>query len=438
MNNIKKSERGQAMVLIALSAVVLIGFAGLAIDGGMVFADRRHAQNAADASAMAGAGMAALEMDNNQVYYENFTCGTSALNNINYEAVTTAIDLATSNDYTIDADISDHHGAATNCVEDGSSGGFIDRYIDIFVDITRTTSTSLIHVVYSGPVQNQVEAVARLRPRFPIAFGNAIAALNDAPCQGNQNGLVISGSSQNKILGGGMLTNGCLYGNGNNFTVDITGGGVVFGGTAEGTLSNIHPSPQPMSQQLPDWSYAVPAPDCTGLTDRGSSNNPGTISPGVYSSIALHNGLLTMEPGLYCITGSGTAFTANGGEIFADGVTIYLQNGGVSILGNVAPVNLRAPMYAPDPSPALGGVLFYLPEGNTNPVSITGNTDTYFRGLIYAPSSDVNITGAIGTSPVFHTQIIGFNVEIGGDAIIDILFDDAYNYQIPPMIDLQK
>src|SRR5215510_5724948 len=51
----KKSEKGQALVLIALAAVGLFGFAALSIDGGMVFSDKRHAQNAADTAALAAA-----------------------------------------------------------------------------------------------------------------------------------------------------------------------------------------------------------------------------------------------------------------------------------------------------------------------------------------------------------------------------------------------
>src|SRR3990172_6590357 len=51
----KKSEKGQALILIALAAVGLFAFTALAIDGGMVFSDRRHAQNAADTAALAAA-----------------------------------------------------------------------------------------------------------------------------------------------------------------------------------------------------------------------------------------------------------------------------------------------------------------------------------------------------------------------------------------------
>src|SRR5919109_1046405 len=49
------THRGQALILIALAAIGLFGIAGLAIDGSAKFSDRRHAQNAADAAALAAA-----------------------------------------------------------------------------------------------------------------------------------------------------------------------------------------------------------------------------------------------------------------------------------------------------------------------------------------------------------------------------------------------
>ena len=50
---IKASEKGQALVLIVLAAIGLFAFAALAIDGSIVFSDKRHAQNAADTAALA-------------------------------------------------------------------------------------------------------------------------------------------------------------------------------------------------------------------------------------------------------------------------------------------------------------------------------------------------------------------------------------------------
>jgi hypothetical protein len=48
-------DRGATIVLLALSLVALLAVAGLAVDGGALYADRRQVQNAADAAAMAGA-----------------------------------------------------------------------------------------------------------------------------------------------------------------------------------------------------------------------------------------------------------------------------------------------------------------------------------------------------------------------------------------------
>ena len=46
---------GQILVIFALSIVTLLGFAGLAIDGGSTFAQQRDQQTATDLAALAGA-----------------------------------------------------------------------------------------------------------------------------------------------------------------------------------------------------------------------------------------------------------------------------------------------------------------------------------------------------------------------------------------------
>jgi hypothetical protein len=47
-------EKGQSLVLIALAMFVLMGMLALTLDGGMAYAQRRNAQNAADAATLAG------------------------------------------------------------------------------------------------------------------------------------------------------------------------------------------------------------------------------------------------------------------------------------------------------------------------------------------------------------------------------------------------
>lgn len=50
----RNDERGQALLLVVFALIALLVAAGLAIDGGVVFLERRRMQNAADAGAWAG------------------------------------------------------------------------------------------------------------------------------------------------------------------------------------------------------------------------------------------------------------------------------------------------------------------------------------------------------------------------------------------------
>jgi hypothetical protein len=437
MENTQPSERGQVLVFLAIAIVALLGFAALAVDGGMLYSDRRHAQNAADTSSLAGASAAAHYMREYDVNYNAFICGTSGTYYTQEAAKNSAMARAQSNDYIIDTDVSDHHGVTTQCGID-DKGSHLLKYIDVITNITQVTKTNFAHLVYKGPLQSEVEAVARVYPPGPLAFGHAIIALNDNACSGNQNGVIFSGSSSTTVTGGGVWSNGCLVGNGSSFTVDVYDGEVGYAGSSTGTISNIHPTPQYIPSPIPGHTTEVAEPDCSGLPSRNAPNGGvATLEPGVYDRIKWVNGSLILNPGLYCVTGS-QGVDIQGGELQGDGVTIYLINGGMKVNGNVSPVDLRAPEESPDPSPALPGILIYLADGNTETVSLTGNSTSFYLGTIYAPDGDIYVSGSSGTHPTFNTQLIGENVEVSGGATIDINFNDDENYEKPPYLDLQK
>lgn len=431
------NESGQVMVVLAISFVAILGFVALAVDGGMTLTDRRHAQSAADAASLAGGSMAAHYMRSTSLNYNGFVCGSNGALNAQAAAETAAITQAGFNDYLIDADISDKHGVEATCAIT-DLGSYLDKHIDIDTRITRDTDTNFAHLVYAGPLRNEVEAVVRIYPPAPLAFGKAIIALNEDACSGNQNGVIFSGSSDTTVTGGGVWSNGCFTGNGSEFTVTVEYGEVGYAGSSTGNLTNIVPSPQHIPHKIPDYSTAVDEPFCADLKERSMPHGgPATIEPGIYDSMKWTGGTLTLEPGLYCVTGSqGVDIT--GGSIYGDGVTIFLQSGGVSINGNVMPVDLRAPVETPPPAPAIPGVLIYLAHGNDSTVSITGNSTSFYLGTIYAPDGDLYISGSSGTHPTFNTQLIGYNVEVSGGATIDINFNDDENFEQPPYMDLLK
>jgi len=67
----EEAERGQAIIIVVFVAVILLTFAGLAIDGGTVYLGRRRMQNAADAGSLAGTRLLALA-----------SCGDSSINDL--------------------------------------------------------------------------------------------------------------------------------------------------------------------------------------------------------------------------------------------------------------------------------------------------------------------------------------------------------------------
>jgi len=162
------SERGQTTVLLALAFITLLGFAALAIDGGMVYANRRHMQNASDAASLAGGSAVAMYLENHYVVYSDWSCSEdrvirAQINGTNGGEIT-AIRSAAVNDYSIDADISDMDGVDTDCIQGIDNGSWIERYIDVKTFITSDTPTAFAHFVYNGPLRNTVEAVTRVKP----------------------------------------------------------------------------------------------------------------------------------------------------------------------------------------------------------------------------------------------------------------------------------
>ncbi len=451
MNN-SQSESGQALVLIALALVVLLGFTALAVDGGMVYSDRRHAQNAADAASLAGGGIVAQNMENNHVTYGNFNCAASSLTSAMSAGRAAAVNRAASNDFTIDQNITDKHGVTTTCGQ-FDNGSWIERYVDVRVLISDTTPTSFAHFVYPGVLRNQVEAVTRVRPRAALALGHSVVGLNPTQdCNGNQNGVLFSGNNTVIVTGGGIFSNGCLSGNGNSLNVEVYGGDIVHVGELEtnhvGTFSP-HPDFGD-GLTLPDYSMGYPIPDCSQVPHYGSpstayrNNAGGNIPPGNYSQIKMNDAVTLEGGGLYCLYGD---FDAGNNDLSVhqsggkDGVTIYMYSGSFNTTGGGVVV-LSAPPPSPDPSPAIPGLLIYMRQGNTGLVKLRGNSDSVYVGTIYAPSGRIDVAGAASLPPGetagFNTQLIANNIEVGGNAYINVNFDENTSFQVPTNLELYK
>ena len=198
--NIKhlNSEKGQAIIYLVLGLVVFLGFVALAIDGGMVLADRRDAQNATDASALAGASAAAQRLGSAIVNpgTVNPNCTSLQLSPAKTDALNSAINRATSNQYTISTD-DPYNYVHVQC---GVSSG---PYMDVTVEISKTTPTSFLQVIVPNTtLTNKMTSVARLHTARAIGGGNTLIALGTV-----NDSIVVGGAANLRIIGGGVFGN---------------------------------------------------------------------------------------------------------------------------------------------------------------------------------------------------------------------------------------
>jgi hypothetical protein len=441
-----RSESGQVLVLVVLAVVVLLGFAALAVDGGMAYSDRRFAQTGADTASLGGGGEAAMILENSNVTDWNWNCSLSAISYASSQAKYVAAARADDNGFVLDAadqDLSDHYGVATTCGTD-TSRGWPENYLDVRVELTKDTQTSFAHFIYNGPLRNSVVAITRVRPRINAAFGHAIVALNNEDCYGNQNGVIVNGSLIVNVDGGGIFSNGCLNGSGQSSMVNVVNGVITY--VSEFLPRNTTWTTPPNSgPSMPSDALDVPPPDCSQVPYFGSPSNAfrnhagGPIPPGNYTQINM-NGDATLEGGgLYCMYGDfdtgnrDLSIIPNGAR---NGVTIYLVSGDFLTSGN-GNVWLTAPPASPDPFPAIPGLLIYLAHGNHGLVKIRGNSGSYYEGTIYAPDGDIDQAGT-SDALAFHSQLIGWNVVLSGDVRLDVYFNNDIEYQIPTRLDLYR
>jgi hypothetical protein len=438
MMNRRDFQSGQVLVLYILALVALFGFAALAIDGGMIYAERRRAQNAADTGALAAA-LAKIKEQN---------LHTAALTRIGSNGYTTTsgpCDPAGS-DCTLGTGI--HWTVRVS--NPPRSGDFSGDSAFIQVIITSEVGTSFAHFVFEGPLRTTVEAVTRVWPEQSIAPGHAMFSTDLHECKG----IWFSGTGDTVITGGNVFSNSdadsgsChsgVQGGSGAITVGPEPWGImVAGGFEMGGSGAVSPAPEEGVDQ--EGIRPIPVPDCSGLTDFGdvkvTAGANVTLQPGKYEeiSVASPGASLDFEPGMYCIYGS-KGFSATGGTITGDGIIIYLEQGpfdpGGSVLLNLSAELTSDTLVDPDYND-WEGLLLYLDPSNTSATSISGTSATSYTGTIYAPSSECTLNGTGDNIGFLSSQIICSSIKITGTAALTIDHNESEIYNLPPAIDLSR
>jgi len=373
----RESERGQALMLVAVTLLGMLMATGLAIDAGQLFVARRTAQEAADAGAYAGA----------VVIYQS---GTSA------QAAAAAASDMTRNGFTNGGD----GGLTTVTVNAPPASGphALDvRYVETIV--TTQVRTSLV------PAQSQLSSV-RVRGvagAEPLNNAYALMALD----RGNTpDALRVSSSGTVTISGAGILINST------SATAADNGGGTISvspapnGTQVAGGVAGAWPNPTTGVQQRPDPFAGYAKPSVTGLTVYGSlpGGNPMYLNPGVYTvpiqaaggtKIIFNSGIYITKAG---INGAGNADIDSG----AGGVFIFntVVNYPTDTGGGCQGVNLTGnadSTLAPMTTGTYKGLLFYQDPACTAEFKIAGNGTLEASGTIYLPTAPFTLNGSNAT-----------------------------------------
>ncbi|MGE5138470.1 MAG: Tad domain-containing protein [Rudaea sp.] len=399
-------ESGQALVLIVFAIVGLVGLTGLAVDGGLAYSDRRNAQNAADTAAL-GAALA-------------HTRGR--------DVVSTAMAAALRGGYNDD----NVTNTVTVTVDDLPSGDcpFMAIGKDITVQITSHVKTSFAPVVGVRTVTNTVRATSRacdpyIGPMFP---GDAIIALAHSGI-----GFDAAGTPDWSIVGGGIFSNSsgdpsarCKGAAGVTTPSLTTVGDPLM--RCSGTIGTTTPGATQLDYS--DYSDLLPRiPACDGAATR---IGPFWIAqPGADGSrVTFNGGDMRFGQGLFCVTNSPGPYH---GQITGTGVTFYLMPSNFTIDFNGGG-SLTATAPLPGTSEYAGVLMFSAPQLvngeliQTQSIDLRGNGTGDVTGSIIVPSADVTMFGNSNSSG-YHTQVIAYHVDTGGNANININYQADLAYQ---------
>jgi hypothetical protein len=471
--NRQKSEKGQIIIILALSLVAIMAITALAIDGSLIYNERRQDQNTADSLALSGAGAAAnyLKDISSGVLICGTTVGTNATTEIvNMILETVETDYREENNIPEDVEVMKDELAVymPKLANDTELAAAVQgytvtcnwyetlgiQYLDFHVKVSTEMPTNFARVISQNTLNTTVESTARVYPKQPFAYGNGLVSLSQN-CGNTVGGISFKGNAGTYITEGGVFSNSCIEALG-SMIVSVTGGSIQYWHESEckDCFNNENITPVPIKAYTRLSDDMISAPTCPAKTTGNTSSSKfysGTINPGWYTKgieMQHSGGTLTLNPGLYCIEGD---FANNSqSTLIADGVTLVFYSGNIIINQNdKGAVQMSACSNVDgcwtsgfEGFKAIQGLLIYINPSYQADVQINGGSTNSFTGTIFGPNANFQINGNTDTASTtgfdFNTQIVGNYIKIDGNANLVMNLNSTSFVQVPPSLSLIK
>jgi hypothetical protein len=410
----RNRRRGIIAVLVVLCLAVLLGVAALALDGGMALAERRRAQDVADAAALAAAADLFAKYQSNHGQDVNGTAAASALS------------IAAANRYRNDGTqsvvtvrVSPAQPVQPDLTITDSSGNLKPGYAEVIVQYNEPRFFSGIWGQGTIPIVGR--AVARgtwiTIPEGVILLDPTSAGALTAKGNG---GLTVTGGSvivnSSDPSGATAVGNATLTAPAFEFAGTpgySTNGNAQFNGTIN---SGATPVADPLAYLTPPDPSQLVLQHAGGL--HITADNSVTLNPGVYrGGIQITGkGGVTLNSGVYYMDGGGFSITGQG-ALSGNGVLIYNAPATSSDAINLAGQGRLS--LTPMSTGAYQGISLFQDRTSSATISIKGNGSVNIIGTVYAASSTLDVTGN-GSGDVIGSQFIGYDMSLKGNGDVTI------------------
>lgn len=385
LKDLRSCKRGNALVMVAATAPLLIAASAIGLDTIQVTLAKRQLQRSADSAAMAGA-YALMQ-----------------------KQTTAAAEAA------VDRDLSHNNGmtlSEARIVQHApQSGPFTGDQRAVRVVLKATRSVPFISFFTGSSMDISVEATAAAVPQ-----GNyCVVSLENTATTG----ITFAGNALVN-LGCGVATNST----GAN-AIAFNGGPTVTaspvaarGGVPAATNFVGNTTVIPNAPAQADPFAHLQNPDISGMTCVDADLSKGTLKPGCYNGLNFKDkDLMTLEAGTYYINGGELNFGSQA-NVTANGVTFVLTSkNAVSNPDSIASLKMNGGadvrLTAPTTGPYPGLIIFQDRRAPNDSPHINGGSNASLDGAIYMPTQDVTFNGNSGLD-VICLRLVTLRVKFSG------------------------